>query len=439
MQHRILLLILLLSGLTTLSSDLFAQASSPYDRFGLGRIRPETFSNNRYLGHISAGLASRSYVNAANPASYADLLVVSFDVGAVADVNRLVTADTTFKGGNGSFSHLTMSFPVKRDKWGMSFGIVPMRHINYDFENRVSDSLIGDYTELQEGSGNAYRVYYGNGVKFGNFYAGANIGLNFGQISASENVIFNDAPAYLSTRSIEERRFSGFHYQLGVQYKRRIRININDLDDERGRNTYFSVGASGAAQNNLNLTESSLVQRFRSVGGVLVIRDTLGSVGESTRNVLLPGKFTVGGTVFEPGRWLAGADLHWQRTSAVNYNTGGQTFGNRWSIRMGGEYQPLRKDPNTNMVRKSLIYKMVYRAGAYFGQSEYIINNQTANEYGITFGLGIPVKRSLSWINLGFEYGSLGRNSSDFVKERFFRLTASFNLNDRWFFKSKFD
>lgn len=82
---------------------------------------------------------------------------------------------------------------------------------------------------------------------------------------------------------------------------------------------------------------------------------------------------------------------------------------------------------------------MVYRAGARFEQTGLAVNGQDINEFGISFGLGLPVGRLFSNMNLGFEIGKRGTTDFGLIQENFFNTYLSFSLNDRWFEKRLYD
>ena len=81
--------------------------------------------------------------------------------------------------------------------------------------------------------------------------------------------------------------------------------------------------------------------------------------------------------------------------------------------------------------------RVVYRAGARFENTGLKINGESINEFGISFGVGLPMGRLLSNTNIGFEYGQLGTTNADLVQENFFNVQISLSLNDRWFQKRK--
>jgi hypothetical protein len=68
-----------------------------------------------------------------------------------------------------------------------------------------------------------------------------------------------------------------------------------------------------------------------------------------------------------------------------------------------------------------------------------VFNGQQINDYGITFGVGLPIYRSRSTINVAAELGRKGTTENNLVLENYFRLNLMVNLYDMWFIKRRFD
>lgn len=81
---------------------------------------------------------------------------------------------------------------------------------------------------------------------------------------------------------------------------------------------------------------------------------------------------------------------------------------------------------------------MTYRVGARFENTGLVLNNQTIEDFGMTFGLGFPVG-GLSKINIGVELGQLGTLDDGLVKENYANIMLGFSLSDIWFIKRKYD
>ena len=85
-----------------------------------------------------------------------------------------------------------------------------------------------------------------------------------------------------------------------------------------------------------------------------------------------------------------------------------------------------------------VLKKITYRAGLHFDQTYYNIYGKSINRYGLTFGFGLPVPRSLTSFNIAFEVGSMGTIKNNLVKETYFNISVSMSIYDRWFVKKRY-
>ncbi len=74
------------------------------------------------------------------------------------------------------------------------------------------------------------------------------------------------------------------------------------------------------------------------------------------------------------------------------------------------------------------------------------LNNNQLKQYGISFGLGIPLTnstKSLSMINFGCEVGRKGTTENQLLQENFFNFFVGFSISpaihEEWFHKRKYD
>ena len=86
--------------------------------------------------------------------------------------------------------------------------------------------------------------------------------------------------------------------------------------------------------------------------------------------------------------------------------------------------------------------RVAYRIGARHSNSYIVINGIDWVESGITFGIGLPVRRSENSyprLNFGFEYGTNGTTDGGLIKEKFFNMNVGVTINATWFRKRKYD
>ena len=85
----------------------------------------------------------------------------------------------------------------------------------------------------------------------------------------------------------------------------------------------------------------------------------------------------------------------------------------------------------------SYLKRVNYRAGVRYDKSGLVINGKEINNFGITFGLGLPLGGAFSNLNLGFELGKRGTTDANLIRESYLKFGVGLSLNDRWFQKRK--
>ena len=149
-----------------------------------------------------------------------------------------------------------------------------------------------------------------------------------------------------------------------------------------------------------------------------------------------PSQYTLGVGVGKPKKWFVGAEYTDQKTSNFNNRTfeiTNVTFTDATKVRLGGFYIPDYKSFT------SYFKRMVYRAGFRFEETGISVDGTKINEFGISFGVGLPVGRLFSNVNVGFEFGRRGTTDFNLIQENFFNTYISLSLNDRWFQKRYYD
>jgi hypothetical protein len=88
----------------------------------------------------------------------------------------------------------------------------------------------------------------------------------------------------------------------------------------------------------------------------------------------------------------------------------------------------------------SFLKRVTYRAGLRYDKSGIVVRGSEINNFGITFGLGMPMGQSgFSNLNLGFEFGRRGTTVANLVEENYLKVSVGLSLNDRWFLKRRID
>ena len=109
------------------------------------------------------------------------------------------------------------------------------------------------------------------------------------------------------------------------------------------------------------------------------------------------------------------------------------SLANSQSYRFGLEYTP-----NHDALR-GYFNRVQYRLGGYSSNSYLSIRGEQLTDYGITFGVGLPLRGTKTSFNLGMVLGQRGTLNNDLIKENYGMIHVSFTMHDFWFFKRQFD
>jgi long-subunit fatty acid transport protein len=162
------------------------------------------------------------------------------------------------------------------------------------------------------------------------------------------------------------------------------------------------------------------------------IYDTVSYTVGDDDEVILPTAIGVGFLIGSTNRWFATADVNYQKWSEFRYLGFNPGLKDNLRLSIGGQYRPSPVDLGKYYER---IY---YRAGFRFEQSYLELQNTRIKDFGISFGVGLPMKKSRSTMNIAVEVGSQGTTENGLLKENYMRLTIGAALQERWFLKKRF-
>ena len=416
--------------------------SSPYSFYGIGNLKFKGTTENRAMGGLSIYTDS-IHMNFRNPASYAgnnmssfnnEARLVKFTVGIGHTTTELETSDSSDNANTTTFDYLGLNMPM--GKFGMGFGVIPHSSVGYKLESRNSiDTLQYKYS----GNGGVNKVFLGFGYLISdNLSIGIDVHYNFGNIQNSAlEFLYDDEqlPLDYQAREINRSDLSGINYNLGISYKPMINEKTQLV-------TSFTYSPS------YNLTSKNK-RTFASV----IVSETTGieypineievdllPLGLEETDLKMPSKISIGVGIGSVRNWFIGTEYNIIKSSVFSsdlldiQNGDSNTYFEDSSVlSIGGFYIP-----DYNSFNK-LWQRIVYRSGIYFEKTGLNINNQSIKEFGISFGLGIPVSRLFSSMNTVIEIGKRGTTDQNLVKENFINFQLSLSLNDRWFIKRKYN
>ena len=398
-------------------SNTYAQiaTSSPYSRFGLGELQENILPQYNGYGGAYIAVTNSNSVNPNNPATYTSFAPNSFllSTGGWHQTARLQNLNTDQIVNNNAFSHLILGFPINR-KLGASIGLIPFSNIGYEINTRDNDY-------------NADMNYYGDGgisnMYFGGAYALSNafsIGLNaaylFGGLNRRKQLVYDD-DSFLISQSNSKINLRGYYYELGLLYKKMI--NENDA---------FSIGVLANNNSLIRAKRSEIV--FSELDGEqqdIFVDDT------EWGDITLPASTSFGISYSKENKWLLVADYSLQDWTEYRIFDESDNLANSSRISGGIQYTP-----EYNSVTK--YYKrMDYRFGGSYGNTPLQFDNMQLIEKSISFGFGIPVKKSRTKYDFSCTLGQRGTLEGKLIKEQFIRLGLSVSYDGIWFVKRKYD
>ncbi|HPT14459.1 MAG TPA: hypothetical protein PK796_06685 [Bacteroidales bacterium] len=399
---------------------------SPYSRYGLGELYAGNSQFSMAMGGINAGLRNQWFINPQNPASYTvfDSVSFLFDGGLYSKMSTFRTDTLSQPSNYASIGYITMGFPVTR-WWRTSFGLLPFSSVGYTINNDQTVEGFGNTRFEFKGNGGLSQMYFGNGFKlFGGLSAGINYSFIFGSINKTRNITFPDSANVFNARISEMTKIRGFYADFGLQYNHTY---------SNGR--FFTLGATYAPGQSLNGKSDKLAVSYQHDYSTDLdeIRDTVEYTEGAKGTIQLP-QAVGGGFSFGNGdRWMAGADVKWQEWSNFTYLGKSDSLKNSLILNAGGQFRPSTSDISQYWKR------ITYRAGVRFNQTYLFLNDTRINEFGISFGFGLPMKKTRSTLNIAFEAGGRGTTQNNLIRENYFRFTLGASIFDRWFLKRKYD
>jgi hypothetical protein len=393
--------------------------SSPYSRFGLGDLQGTIFPMFNALGGGVTALSSASSINPYNPATYTSFGTNSFllSTGGIHKTTNMQNTTESQLTNNSAFSHITIAFPVSR-KIGASIGMLPYSNIGYELNSR---NLVPDADLLYSGDGGLSKVYFGSAYQISNeFSVGINASYLFGGLNRRKKVIFDDA-SFLHSRSNSKINLKGYYYEVGLLYKKNLTEN---------REVSFGITANNNSE--IRAKKGELVETFEYSGVFELPKDTFENTTE-WGYVTLPQYISVGLTYREGKKWLLVADYSLQNWADYTLFDESDNLSNSMRMSGGMEYTPEYNSVTTYYKR------MQYRLGASYSNTPLQFDGNQLTEKSISFGFGIPVKKSRTQYDVSVILGQRGTTENNLIKEQFVKFGLSVSYDGIWFVKRKYD
>ena len=398
------------------------QQDTPYSFFGVGTLFQAKTIEESMMGGIGTAISDPVHLNFSNPASLSGLRFTNFSVGVVNSQTTISDAEVQQKTSVFSIPYVALGIPLG-NKAGFTTGFRAKTAVGYALTDGDIASDEGLYT--YEGNGGSNSLFFSMGVRV---FKGLSVGIEgayvFGDL---ENTITHQQNEILyDTREKTTAVLRGFDTKLGLHYQGKV-----------SKKQVYNLGMTFLKSKELKVTETSSFYSgffsadFESVKNTLAPVTKEGSINNPLNTTLAIG-------YGELTKWYA--SIEYSFNDAVTYN--GSTlqnnvrqlkFDNYQRISLGGYFIPKYNSLS------SYFSRVVYRAGIKYENSGMYLDGTEITDFGMSFGIGLPMGKGLSDLNIGVEYGIKGEVTDTLVEEKYINLKLSLSLGDKWFRKRKID
>jgi hypothetical protein len=255
---------------------------------------------------------------------------------------------------------------------------------------------------------------------------GADVQYNFGTIKTTNTTTKTIDNDFIQdgTRELNNSNLSGVNFDLGITYQTKLNKTLS---------LFSSINYT--PQYNLRVNNSRTIETFQSLSASGTVTNTIvADVADTT--IKIPSKLSFGTGFGEVKKWLVGAEVTLLNTSVTNNrftDISGATFENAVRYSLGGYFIP-----NYNSFT-SYVKRVTYRGGIRYENTGLVIQNKSITDFAANIGLGLPLKGTISNVNIGLEVGKRGTKYNNLVEENYVNLSVGLSLSDLWFVKRKFD
>ena len=431
---KIILLLSFVSLIVTSS----AQVGSPYSQFGFGNNELKGFEQSKAMGGIGIGLRSSNQLNSLNPASNTafDSLSIIYAIGLNTGVNKINSTVDELIRTDSKFGYFALGFRGNK-YWGSSFGLTPASDVDYTYMYYNGNSENGEVEYYLHGSGGLNKIYWSNSFFVTpNLSLGINASYIFGSINKVATVVFVDDWIYADNTKLERKKnIYDFTFDYGMQYQFNLKKNSKLVlgavyQNKIKMNSKESI-LGGTVPNSPDLDDDYYTGIHEGQYGSELKTVTI-DTSDIKGTITLPHSFGVGFTYFYNEKLLVGADVYMENWSSIENEDYDASYNNLLSFKGGLEYTPDFNSINYYFKR------VQYRIGGHYTQSHLEVRGTRINDYGVSFGLGLPLRNTKSSFNISCEFGQRGTLEQDLLQETYGIISLNISLSDIWFVKRKF-
>lgn len=427
-------------------------SSNPYSFYGIGELSSGEGPIQSALGKAYNAYSDSNLVNFNDPSSYSKLApgFPLFSISLRNNYSSYATPSGNYARNQVSIDHFAMAIPFA-NRLGLAFGLRPYSNRGYDF---VTNQLVdGDSLRYEYlGSGTTSLAFLGFSVNLiqkpkMTWSIGANYGHLFGFVQNERRAgIAVNGRILDGGIGIQSQRLRAFNGDFSTSFDYRLNPN----------NQFHIVGAIDPQQKWNTVFGNELYYSFSDVSDSKTYQTKDSSFYDGTISSATKMSFGLTYTTYVDRITKKNRSYRSKFDFVLSYRSVAFSemverynglenqlyLGDFQHFSFGLQYQPNVKvfsGAKTN----SLLTKMTYRLGAYSDQLPTYPNGRSVNEFGTTFGFGIPltIQRARSSVNFSFQYGQRtdGNQLQQTIYGARIGVILSPSLADQWFYKRKLD
>lgn len=394
-----------------------------YSQFGLGSAVNGNFARFRGAEALEQANIDSLGFSLNNPASLANLRLTSFETGMRMQFLNQSMGEQSLATETYNFNYLSLAFPVfKRVNWAAAIGFAP--EYQQDFRTLSAGEGINI---MQGGEGGLTAFYLSQGIGVHpNLSIGVKTSFLFGNYERFQTQEYTGEGAgeLLGLRSTRDEYLSGFAFDLGLQYQKSLK---NEKIISAGLNVRLPYELEGR-HNSADLS-------FFRFGDILGISDSINFESESRQRYTMPISVNFGINLMKYRSWKYGLQIGYEDWETFNSSGryAGVSYARGISIGLGAEIVPDYRS------RENYFNRVKYRFGTKYAELPFSINGEQPQSYSLTYGMGFPLGKTISMLDIAAEMGLLGYNQSGLTEQTFLNVVIGFRFNDKWFQQRQYD
>ncbi|WP_421985085.1 hypothetical protein [Roseivirga sp.] len=414
---------------------LFNQAAAQYDQssysiIGIGNPNWGGYSQNAAMGGLGISYGSRLFLNNLNPALLASNQEAIFQLGSSFDIRSFSQeGNSTYSSIAGGVKDFGLNLPIKYAKWNLGISLNPYTNVNYGFINSSEGTGPEGSTPVVEveGRGGIEELSVVNSFRIKNFQFGVKASFLFGSIQKEDQFSLTGLTTTNFGDAVvnQTKNYHRLSFGVGGLYKLLL-----------SSNSRLNIGATYNPEIDLRQNILATLENQTSTGN-FISGDTLVNDKADKKTITIPNKFGFGISYEKFQTLTIGLDFLSQDWSAYRDENGlvENGYGKAYRLALGGEFIP-------NYQAQKLFSVTSYRFGIHYEQTPFLVNNETIDDIGISFGASLPLNAfwGQAHLNFGATFGRRGNVSNGLVRENYVKIHLGFSLQDvTWFTRQKFN